>query len=221
MNNAKIYKITNLVNDKIYVGQTYKSIEERFKRHCAEARWKNKKKMPIVFALAKYGFQNFSIHLLEELDISLTKQEVDAKEVYWGIQLNTISPNGYNLRLGESSPIMSDETKQKIRLAHLGKKVTIETKLRLSESHKGFKVTQQTKDKLSAINKGKTPSENTKKGASLKNAKHYTLISPEGIITKIFNMRKFAKLHNLSTTRLSNLAKGKILVYKDWKYYPL
>ena len=116
---------------------------------------------------------------------------------------------------------MSDEIKQKIRKAHLGKKVTNETKFRLSKSHKGFKVTQQTKDKLSAINKGKTPSENTKKGASLKNAKHYTLISPEGIITEIFNMRKFAKLHNLSTTRLSNLAKGKILVYKDWKHYSL
>lgn len=211
---AKIYKITNDINNKVYVGQTYRSIEDRFKRHCAEARWKNMKKMPIVLAIAKYGHQHFSIHLLETIAMDSAQSLVDEREVHWGRTLDTLSPNGYNLKLGAGSGCMSEETKKKIALSNTGKYVSEETREKLRKSHLGYKVKQSTKDKLSAYFKGRPLHPNTIKAKN--KPRKYILISPEGIITPIYGMKTFAKRMNLQHTNLSELVTGKITQYKGW-----
>ena len=54
-----IYKITNLINNKLYIGQTKKTIEERFKAHIKVAR--QHKNRYLYDAMNKYGYENFKI----------------------------------------------------------------------------------------------------------------------------------------------------------------
>lgn len=63
-----IYKITNLINKKIYIGFTSKSIEERFKEHKRQALSNYKKKYPLHKAMLKYGIENFSIEIVDTSD---------------------------------------------------------------------------------------------------------------------------------------------------------
>jgi len=213
----KIYKITNDVNSKIYVGQTHKTIEERFNRHCEEGRWKNTKKMPIVLAIKKYGKHHFSIHILEELSEKSTQSVVDKKEVEWGLKLDCFSPNGYNLKLGGARGLLSEETKEKIRLSNIGKIVSDETRKKLSESHKGYRASSKTKKKMSEYWRGKKPHENTRIGASIKNSKTYNLIDPKGNVVVITNMAKFCKENGYDKSNMCELVRGKKKIYRGWK----
>ena len=96
-----IYKITNIKTGKSYVGQTNKTPEERFKRHCAEARWATFRRQPIVEAIHDEGPEAFKITLIEEFKPKTRKHTVYNRETYWGLELNTLHPKGYNLRLGK------------------------------------------------------------------------------------------------------------------------
>lgn len=90
-----IYKITNEINGKAYIGQSI-CIEERFKQHKREAFYKNKRSNKILYqAFRKYGLENFSFEILEEC----TKEELDNREIYWIKYYNTFN-DGYNLTMG-------------------------------------------------------------------------------------------------------------------------
>ena len=88
-----IYKITNKLNGKIYIGKTNRSIEERFEEHCRDRLKQAKEKRPLYSAMNKYGVENFSIELVEETDIS------EEREKYW-IEYFGSFKNGYNATLG-------------------------------------------------------------------------------------------------------------------------
>lgn len=215
--NAKIYKITNDINSKIYVGQTYKTLNERFDRHCSESKWINTKKMPIVHAIKKYGKCHFKIELLENLPITYSQYEVDKKEIEWGIKLNTMSPTGYNLRLGSSHGKWSDEVKKKIGNSHRGKKASDETRNRLSISHKGYVVSDITKKKLSDRWKGISLPPLAKINSLLATQKTYTLIDPAGKHITITNMAKFCRENGYGKARMCELVKGRIKTYLGWR----
>lgn len=72
-----IYKITNDINDKIYIGKTDFSIEKRFKEHCKDAYKQHCEKRPLYAAMRKYGIDHFHIELIEETD------NPDEREIYW------------------------------------------------------------------------------------------------------------------------------------------
>lgn len=57
-----VYKITNDINDKIYIGQTTETLEQRFARHCG---YQLKDDTYLHRAMSKYGIQHFSIKLVE------------------------------------------------------------------------------------------------------------------------------------------------------------
>ena len=94
-----IYKITNLINNKIYIGQTNITIEERFKQHCYNSFnhkiGKDEYDYPLHKAIRKYGQGNFQIEILEECDCKLLNQ----KEKEYIKQFNSYY-NGYNATLG-------------------------------------------------------------------------------------------------------------------------
>lgn len=56
-----IYKITNALNGKMYIGKTSSTIEERWKEHRQEATRQSKKHRPLYSAIQKYGADNFII----------------------------------------------------------------------------------------------------------------------------------------------------------------
>lgn len=89
-----IYKITNKVNNKCYIGQSV-DINRRFSSHKTAA--KNQVKYPFYEAINKYGIENFNFDILEECG----KEELNEKEKYW-IQhyKSNNSEYGYNLTDG-------------------------------------------------------------------------------------------------------------------------
>jgi group I intron endonuclease len=90
---AFIYKITNQINDKLYIGKTYKTIEQRFKEHCKASKNKKTFHRPLYSAMNKYGIDKFQIELIEETDIP------EEREQYW-IKYYDSYKNGYNATLG-------------------------------------------------------------------------------------------------------------------------
>lgn len=89
-----IYKITNDINEKVYIGQTIRTITERWKEHLKESR-ANRANHPIYRAMRKYGCEHFSIELIEEV----SNEQLDIREKYWIEQYNTYK-NGYNATYG-------------------------------------------------------------------------------------------------------------------------
>ena len=121
-----IYKITNIINNKVYVGQTTRPYMQRFERHLKDA---ENNILPSNFfhkAIRKYGRNNFKIEII---DTANTKEELNTKEIYWidfymqlGISYNTAKGgqggNTYYKRTQEQMCI----TKQKISKANFGMK---------------------------------------------------------------------------------------------------
>ena len=54
-----VYKITNLNNQKVYIGVTVKSVQERWMEHMKASRRENIQNRPLYKAMNKYGFENF------------------------------------------------------------------------------------------------------------------------------------------------------------------
>ena len=90
---AHIYKITNILNDKGYVGKTSKPPEKRWKEHlyCA----KTDGPMVISRAIRKHGEKNFKFEVIEECSI----EEMNSKETHWIDYYDTYN-NGYNSSMG-------------------------------------------------------------------------------------------------------------------------
>ena len=91
-----IYKITNSVNGKIYIGKTSSSIEERWKEHKRDSIKDSEKHRPLYRAMNKYGIENFSVEELEKCD---TDKIACEREVYW-IEYYGSFKNGYNATKG-------------------------------------------------------------------------------------------------------------------------
>lgn len=85
-----IYKITNKVNNKSYIGQTRYTVEFRWRQH-------QHKKDDTYFhsAIHKYGADNFTVETLEECDF----KDLDSREIFYIAKYNTFN-DGYNLTIG-------------------------------------------------------------------------------------------------------------------------
>lgn len=118
-----IYKITNKVNNKCYIGQS-KDIIKRWK---TEYKW-HKLNNHLLSAFNKYGLENFNFEIIEECEPNLLNE----REQFWINVYNSFDRNfGYNKTLGGAGTpgrtfVMSEETKNKIRLTNTGRKFTLE-----------------------------------------------------------------------------------------------
>lgn len=86
-----IYKITNKINNKCYIGQTINTLEGRWERHKNDA-LSNRLDTHFARAIRKYGSDNF---VTEVIDTATTAEELTQKEKYWIQYYNSIE-NGYN-----------------------------------------------------------------------------------------------------------------------------
>lgn len=115
-----IYKITNKINSKVYIGQTTKTLEERKATYLKEYRW-SKKPRAIILAMRKYGIENFIFEVIH--DNIATQEEMDALERYYIIEVyrSLIGEGGYNMeRGGNGRGKHSVTTRQKISKAQQG-----------------------------------------------------------------------------------------------------
>lgn len=107
-----IYYIDNDINEKLYVGQTTRTLKERFQEHY-------RADSVIGKAMREYGLEHFHIHSIEKC---YTKEQQDAFEIFWIAALNTKSPNGYNLTDGSDGTVNpSVETREKMSIAKKGR----------------------------------------------------------------------------------------------------
>ena len=153
---AHIYLVTNNLNGKQYVGQSTVS------------RNKVGHGLIVTEAYKKYGKDNFNYFpICSEINNRATLNYI---ERFWIKVMGTRYPNGYNIEEGGSTKgTVSDSTRQKLRVANLGKKVSDETKAKIGLSSRGRYPSEETRAKLRAArNKqippmlGKTTSEETK-----------------------------------------------------------
>lgn len=90
-----IYKITNKVNGKIYIGKTLKTIEGRWKDHVEDYQRPRFEKRPLYSAMKKYGVENFSVEEVEECSSEILSE----REIYW-IDFYDSFRSGYNATKG-------------------------------------------------------------------------------------------------------------------------
>lgn len=103
-----IYKVTNLINNKLYIGQTKNSLEYRKNQHFRETKSK-KDDMYFHRALNKYGFNNFQWEVIDQAN---SLEELNQKEIYYiNLYNSTDRINGYNRKLGGEQGLCSTETK--------------------------------------------------------------------------------------------------------------
>lgn len=109
-----IYKITNTINGKSYIGQTCQKVEDRWNEH---KRGKTSKNSPLKRAIEKYGWDNFTKEVIETTE---TLEEALDREIYWIDYYKTCvlvhgKDCGYNLsRGGEGVFVISPEQEKLI-----------------------------------------------------------------------------------------------------------
>lgn len=93
---GSLYKITNIVNGKIYIGKTYIELKERWKAHINDAlREDRPNKTKFQNAIRKHGPENFRIEIIGQFE----EGELEQKEIEY-IQKYDSYKNGYNSTLG-------------------------------------------------------------------------------------------------------------------------
>ena len=121
-----IYKITNLVNNKIYIGQTINSIDKRLKKHLSQVNCTNICSA-LYSAFKKYGKENFIIEIV--INGEYSKEELNQLEMFYIKKFNSLSPNGYNLQSGGNSFMVVESVKKQISEKLKGREITWKNKV--------------------------------------------------------------------------------------------
>ena len=93
---AKLYTIRNTVNDKLYIGSTVRTLAQRMTQHRSAA--KNNYVYPLYEAMRSIGIDKFYIELLVDCPCE-RKEQLHAMEGSKIRGINTLVPNGYNVRI--------------------------------------------------------------------------------------------------------------------------
>ena len=152
-----IYKIENIINGKVYVGQSI-NIKARWKDHINSLNRKSSHSVLLQRAWDKYKEDNFTFEILE----LCTEDMLDELEIKY-IELYDSCNNGYNIESGgNSNKCLSEETKQKLRESRIGMSHSDETRRKMSVSRIGKKNgmygrshSEESKRKMSESKKGK------------------------------------------------------------------
>ena len=150
-----VYKHTNKINGKIYIGQTCKVPQQRW------ANGEGYQKCTLFYkAIQKYGWDNFEHEIVKK---DLTHEEADNEEKFLIACFESNKPDkGYNLTSGGEGAEHSETTKQKMRdnqkgelNTFFGRKHSLETIEKMKQAHTGVHPSLETRKKLSESKMGK------------------------------------------------------------------
>lgn len=135
-----IYRITNCLNEKAYVGKTIRELETRWKHHVADAK-RGRTDMLISKSIRKYGAENFKVEILGEYENELLNEA----EKCWIRELGTFG-RGYNLTLGGEGTLgytFSEESRKKMSEKAKARGVSAKTIEKIAQINRGRKMTQE------------------------------------------------------------------------------
>ncbi|VWB06761.1 hypothetical protein BLA6863_00133 [Burkholderia lata] len=131
-----VYKVTNLIDGKIYVGQTVQTLWRRRRAH------ENVVAQSTAYfhrALKKHGFENF---LWEEVETCYSKEQLFAREIFWIEHFQCMAPAGYNSAEGGKGGAYLESHKQRIAEAMRNRIVSPQTRAKLSAIQRGKKLSE-------------------------------------------------------------------------------
>jgi group I intron endonuclease len=129
MTKGIIYIIENLENGKSYIGQTTRTIEQRFNEHCKSFSGCHM----LRNAIQKYGRDCFSIEAIWEGECP--QEQLNELEIHYIKHFNSIYPHGYNLTYGGEGGKFSDEKRKNLSEACI-KKYQERPELRIVDKNK-------------------------------------------------------------------------------------
>ncbi len=229
-----IYILTS-PSGRSYIGQTTRPIEIRFIAH----QFKSSPCIAIRNAIQKYGWENFEKDWYECPD-----EDLNFDEELLIREMETLSPNGYNLKEGGGNGKLSDEarkkiseaqqgeknhnygktpsdeTKQKSRDKQIGKTLSDKTKQKMRESHIGTSHTDETKQKISESRQGEKHPMYGKTGEkSSRSKKVYQYDSSGNILGSFGSCEEAAReMKKGGSSTISRCANGKIKTAYGFKW---
>ncbi len=210
---CQIYRITNQVNGKFYIGFTKRTTEGRFKNHCNIADASGETRRPLIKALRKYGAGNFIVETIyygTDADHTL-----NVMEPYF---IADLKPE-YNVTKGGEGALglkHSGESRNRLRLRALGRVASAETRLKLSIAATGRQKTDETRHKLSIAQLGKPKSpEHIAKIVATKE-RHYEITTPLGEVINIVNLTRFCRENGLDQGAMSRLKRLEVSSHKGY-----
>ena len=197
-----IYRITNALNGKQYIGYTKKSIKRRFREHVCAAR--NLSAYQLHQAIRKHGEENFSIELLE----NVTEETSTIREQFWIEECGTFK-NGYNMTLGGDGTYGVKKDNSGSKNPMFGRKQSAESNEKNRQSN------------LEYVRKfgSRKQSLETRQKISEGNSKKWVLVDPAGNQFEVTNLWQYCKENNLNASHLSAVASGKLKQHKGYKCY--
>lgn len=189
---GRIYLITNLINNKKYVGITTQTVEIRFKQHIYS---RGRKLFPISRAINKYGKSNFKVELIEEL-YDVQEEQLLSKESFYINKYNTLIDCGcgYNLMKNDGRHLIFSQI----------------TKKKMSNSKKG----------ILNINYGKCYTEDEKRKMSLANPRiDLTIRKFKNTLTGekfIGDRHEFRQKYDLTKSSTKAFVGGRLKILKGW-----
>lgn len=118
---ACIYKITNIINGKIYIGQTKQDLKKRIRQHRSNSK---RLKTYLYSSMIKYGKDNFKFEKL--IDGNFTREKLNELEIKFIQYYNSNNSNiGYNLTSGGDYPIIMDFKRRGIAISKAKKGISV------------------------------------------------------------------------------------------------
>lgn len=197
-----IYKLTNLTNGKLYIGQTIKTWEKRKVAYNAAIKSKNNQR--IVNALRKYGWEGFSVDII---DTSSSIDKLNKLEEHYITKYNTVK-EGYNTTNGGDNGVWTDVHKQILtdawtdeRRAAASERMKEQNKrtkglreenisLGLKDYYKEFKKTGEFWEKNKALQKGK---EEWRAKNPVMSTRKYILEHRDGTEIEVVNLQAWCR----------------------------
>jgi len=227
-----IYKATNKVNGKVYIGQTIVGLAKRKEGHVNDS-LANRDNNYFHNAISRYGKDNFTWEVLEKC---CSKQELDEMEFHYIKQFDSFE-NGYNLTLGGGGMLgykITEEHRENLSKSHMGYKHTKQQRAKISKALTGRSCSVETRKKLSVAKigsknpmYGKTGKDSHCYGVSPPKHVHdakiaaiseeYVITFPDGEEKQIKNLAEFCRKHNLNKGNLCSVAHGRRTHHKGFK----
>ena len=182
-----VYQAKNSINSKVYVGITSRDLEDRWKEHLSRARC-GMRGSRLYMAIRKYGADKFELTILDQTD---SESRVREMEIEYINRLDSYR-NGYNCNLGGHGVlVMSEEIRQKISKANMGRVMSPESRRKMSTA------------KLGRPECAENFGTHTNQGGENPRSKWSLVETPEGRVVIGRGLRAFCREHGLQHCKLS------------------